>query len=187
MGTIFVAGTYGVGKSTLCQRLSDQLKIPAFSAGDLISAVNNEQYGANKVVTNKTNNQIILALQVKRLLKDKPRILLAGHFCIFDKNANVDYLPDTVFLDLGIESILLLEANSSQIIQNLSKRDKKEYTQQQIIALQYAEREKARKISQKLGCKLYFHDMLFGETDVQRCLYHLKKEGELSEFCLTRI
>lgn len=82
MGTIFVAGTYGVGKSTLYQRLSDQLKIPAFPAGDLISAVNNKQYGANKVVTNKTNNQIILALQVKRLLKDNPRILLAGRLPI---------------------------------------------------------------------------------------------------------
>lgn len=38
MGTIFVAGTYGVGKSTLCNKLSTALKIPDFSAGDLISA-----------------------------------------------------------------------------------------------------------------------------------------------------
>lgn len=28
MGTIFVAGTYGVGKSTLCSKLSELLKIP---------------------------------------------------------------------------------------------------------------------------------------------------------------
>ena len=34
MGTIFVAGTYGVGKSTLCNKLSTALKIPDFSAGD---------------------------------------------------------------------------------------------------------------------------------------------------------
>lgn len=30
MGTIFVAGTYGVGKSTLCNKLSTALKIPDF-------------------------------------------------------------------------------------------------------------------------------------------------------------
>ena len=120
MGTIFVAGTYGVGKSTLCNKLSTALKIPDFSAGDLISAVNGETYGANKVVRDKDANQNILASQVKQLLKSTPSIILAGHFCIFDINGNVDILPSRVFYDLEIETILLLEASSSQIIKNLS-------------------------------------------------------------------
>ena len=125
MGTIFVAGTYGVGKSTLCNKLSTALKIPDFSAGDLISAVNGETYGANKAVRDKDANQNILASQVKQLLKSTPSIILAGHFCIFDINGNVDTLPSSVFYDLEIETILLLEASSSQIIKNLSVRDKK--------------------------------------------------------------
>ena len=125
MGTIFVAGTYGVGKSTLCNELSTALKIPDFSAGDLISAVNGETYGANKVVRDKDANQNILASQVKQLLKSTPSIILAGHFCIFDINGNVDTLPSRVFYDLEIETILLLEASSLQIIKNLSMRDKK--------------------------------------------------------------
>ena len=102
MGTIFVAGTYGVGKSTLCNKLSTALKIPDFSAGDLISAVNGETYGANKVVRDKDANQNILASQVKQLLKSTPSIILAGHFCIFDINGNVDTLPSRVFYDLEI-------------------------------------------------------------------------------------
>ena len=105
MGTIFVAGTYGVGKSTLCNELSTALKIPDFSAGDLISAVNGETYGANKVVRDKDANQNILASQVKQLLKSTPSIILAGHFCIFDINGNVDTLPSSVFYDLEIETI----------------------------------------------------------------------------------
>ena len=40
MGTIFIAGSYGVGKSTLCKALSNVLDVPAYSAGDLISNVN---------------------------------------------------------------------------------------------------------------------------------------------------
>lgn len=116
MGTIFVAGTYGVGKSTLCTKLAKLLEIPNFSAGDLISAVNGESYGANKVVGNKDVNQNILALQVKQLLKVNPKIILAGHFCIFDANGNVDYLPNSVFHDLEIEIILLLEAPISKIV-----------------------------------------------------------------------
>ena len=77
MGMIFVAGTYGVGKSTLCNKLSTALKIPDFSAGDLISAVNGETYGANKVVRDKDANQNILASQVKQLLKSTGVSLLA--------------------------------------------------------------------------------------------------------------
>ena len=139
MGTIFVAGTYGVGKSTLCNELSTALKIPDFSAGDLISAVNGETYGANKAVRDKDANQNILA----------------GHFCIFDINGNVDTLPSSVFYDLEIETILLLEASSSQIIKNLSVRDKKEYSESQILLLQKAEHEKAHEIATSINCNLF--------------------------------
>mgnify|MGYP003308010611 CR=1 FL=1 len=48
-GIIFVAGTYGVGKSTLCDKLSERLNIPSYSSGDLISEINGETYGANKL------------------------------------------------------------------------------------------------------------------------------------------
>ncbi len=65
MGTIFVAGSYGVGKSTLCNDLSNVLGVPAYSADDLISNVNDEKYGANKAVQNKDQNQDILAIEVK--------------------------------------------------------------------------------------------------------------------------
>lgn len=66
MGTIFVAGSYGVGKSTLCNVLSKALDIPTFSAGDLIGNINGEQYGANKAVKNKDVNQDILGIEVKK-------------------------------------------------------------------------------------------------------------------------
>ena len=60
-GIIFVAGIYGVGKSTLCERLSISIGIPCYSAGDLISAINGEIYGRNKTVVNKEKNQDILS------------------------------------------------------------------------------------------------------------------------------
>lgn len=174
MGTIFVAGVYGVGKSTLCNNLSKKLGIPAYSAGDLISSVNGEQYGATKAVTDKILNQAILALQVQKLLDVTPRILLAGHFCIFDRNNNIDYLPKSIFSNLKIEKILLLKAPISTILKNLSLRDKKEYTQQQILSLYNAEGERAKEISHTLGCKLYLHNMAFDSTDILKCMSYLK-------------
>lgn len=55
-GIVFVAGIYGVGKSTLCEKLGHSIGIPCFSAGDLISALNGETYGRNKAVVNKERN-----------------------------------------------------------------------------------------------------------------------------------
>ena len=175
MGTIFVAGIYGVGKSTLCDKLSTILKIPNFSAGDLISAVNDENYGANKVVKDKEENQNILVSQVKQLLKVTPSIILAGHFCIFDVNGNVDVLPSNVFYDLEIETMILLEASTSQIIKNLSERDKKEYSEKQISFLQKTESKKAHESAASINCNLYVHHMFFDETDVTTCLSQIER------------
>lgn len=125
MGTIFVAGSYGVGKSTLCNVLSKALDIPTFSAGDLIGNINGEQYGANKAVKNKDVNQDILDIEVKKKLEQYPTILLAGHFCLFDKSNCVEKLPNSIFEKISIEQILLLEADPVRISTNLSIRDKK--------------------------------------------------------------
>lgn len=176
MGTIFVAGTYGVGKSTLCNKLSKVLNIPDYSAGDLISMVNGESYGANKIVSDKVINQNILALQVKGLLKATPNILLAGHFCIFNADGNVDYLPKGVFHDLEIDAILLLDASVPQIVRNLSKRDKTNYSESQILALQRAEEQRALEVANDLNCNFYAHHMTFDESDVLCCVSYLKEE-----------
>ena len=66
-GVIFVAGVYGVGKSTLCEKLSKELSIPFYSSGDLISKVNGELYGANKVVKDKSKNQNIISEPVEEI------------------------------------------------------------------------------------------------------------------------
>lgn len=73
--TIFIAGVYGTGKSTMCSALSERLHIPAFSAGDLISAVNGERYGANKAVADKDNNQVLLAERVRELNQQYEQII----------------------------------------------------------------------------------------------------------------
>ena len=50
-GIIFFAGIYGVGKSTLSSKLSETMSLPEYSASELISMSNNEQYGKNKFVS----------------------------------------------------------------------------------------------------------------------------------------
>lgn len=66
MGVIFVAGVYGVGKTTICDRLSLEMGLPHYSASDLITKRIGEKYGENKVVSNVDNNQINLINAVKK-------------------------------------------------------------------------------------------------------------------------
>lgn len=176
MGTIFVAGSYGVGKSTLCSALSKALTIPAYSAGDLISNVNGEQYGANKAVKDKDANQDILTFEIEKKLEQYPTILLAGHFCIFDKLNCVEKLPHSVFEKISIEQILLLEADPVRILTNLSIRDKKKYELRHIELLLEEERQAAEEISRKCSCRLHIHQMAFDESDSRKCCKILNEE-----------
>lgn len=175
-GVYFIAGVYGVGKSTLCKKISTHLGIPFYSSGDLISNVNGELYGANKVVKDKAQNQNILVSAVNQLYLRYPTILLAGHFCIFDKNTKVDILPKDVFAQLKILKIILLEADEEIIIDHLSKRDNKFYSKEQIIKLQSTERSQALKIASELEIPIVIHQMKFDDCDIDEILIKIKED-----------
>lgn len=166
MGVLFLAGIYGVGKSTLGETLSQRQGIPFYSAGDLISQVNGEIYGANKVVADKVGNQDILAIQIDRLLKQYDRILLAGHFCIVNKHGEVDCLPQEAFKNLHLDKIILLEAEEEQILDHLRLRDAKKYSPELVAALMQTEREMAYAVSAELNCPIVTHCMTYSSTDV---------------------
>ncbi len=167
-GIIFIAGTYGVGKSTLCNKLSDKLNIPSYSSGDLISEINGEIYGANKVVKDKTINQNILISAVKRKLLLNHNFMLAGHFCIFNKNGEVELLPEFVYKEIPISKLILLETDVDTIINNISARDGMLYSLDAIKSLILTERKQAEKISGQLNLPLYVHEMNFAQTDVEK-------------------
>lgn len=168
--TIFFAGIYGVGKSTLCGNINTITKIPFYSASDLITDINGEKYGANKSVSDKDINQKILIESVKQKLSQNNCILLTGHFCILDKKNQIEYLPEFVFPELSISKIILLEADRQKIIHNLSSRDNKSYTPELIDTLLKAESSQAFKVSQDLGIPLIVHNMHFDDRNVQEIM-----------------
>ncbi len=165
LGTVFFAGVYGVGKSTIIKKLSVQSGLPAFSAGDLISEKNCEQYGANKVVSDKDVNQHILIQCIADRLKTYPKIILAGHFCIASKDSGIEKLPDYVFDSISLEKIILLEASPYIIASNLNKRDHKDYTISFIEKMIYEEHFAAKVTSKRLQVPLIVYEMTFSELD----------------------
>lgn len=166
MGTYFLAGIYGVGKSTLGAKLSEEIKLPFYSSGDLISQVNGEIYGANKTVADKDKNQDILATRVRGLLGETESILLAGHFCIINRENEVEILPASVFDKLDITKIILLEADIDRIVTHLQKRDSRRYSYDTIECLAKREHELAELTASRLCCPLVIHQMRYSDSDV---------------------
>lgn len=164
-GVIFVAGVYGVGKSTMCSSLSELLNIDAYSAGDLISECNNEIYGKNKKVRDKDGNQDVLIECVDRKLREKNSIILAGHFCILGNDDKPDVLPEFVYEKIQITAIVLLEASVQTVIKHLEKRDGKIYSGELIQSFIMLEKQQAEKISQKIHVPLIIHKMNFDNQD----------------------
>lgn len=174
-GLIFVAGVYGVGKSTLCNSLSKILNIDFYSAGDLISERNQEIYGRNKKVKDKDNNQNILIECVESKLKERDSIILAGHFCILGKDDKPDILPEFVYENVQISAIILLESNVQTIIEHLSQRDAKVYSKDLIEDFIMQERRQAEKISKQLQVPLIVRKMEFNSEDIDYVITKLQE------------
>lgn len=173
MATIFLAGVYGVGKSTLGEKLSNQANIPYYSAGDLISKVNGEKYGANKLVVDKGKNQEILAECVAEILKKTGTIMLAGHFCIVNSQGWAERLPQNVYDQLHLQKIILLEADPHTVMTHLSGRDGKEYPLELIKNLIKQERQAAHETANRLNCPLIIHQMYYSEADITKLILEI--------------
>lgn len=170
MATYFLAGVYGVGKSTVANKITRITGIQNYSAGDLISSVNGEKYGANKLVADKDKNQDILTVCVEELLQSQEEIILAGHFCIVNKMGQVDPLPEKTFENLHIKKIILLESDVETIVSHLAGRDSKLYSPKLILDMIICEREMAETVAHKLGCPLVRYKMKYSSEDASQLI-----------------
>lgn len=164
-GVYFITGSYGVGKTTMCQQLSKAFGLPYFSASELISLKNNEVYGANKAVKNKEENQHILSREIEQKLLKYPTFFLNGHTTIFKKDHTVDLLPTEPFKHFHLAAMILLEAPPFSVLEHLNKRDQILYSKEEIFSLIEAERERAQSISEKLQIPFIRHLMKYDDTD----------------------
>lgn len=166
--TIFVAGVYGVGKDYLCDKVSGIIGIKKFSASQLISNINKEDYVEHKEVKDKNKNQTILMKEVLDLLQEYNTIILTGHMCILNKNMSIEELPQEVYDNLEITSMILLKNKTDVIIQNLMRRDKKVYNEILIDEFQRKEEELFVETAKTIKAKSLIIDLLYDNSDLER-------------------
>ena len=176
--TIFISGIYGVGKSTIGKKLSEMTKKPYYSASELISKRNGEEYKTNKVVKDKIDNQNILINAVNDIKRELGDVLLDGHFCIINKEGKIEELPVFVYKKIGINCIVLIEAEIAEVVSNLKKRDNIKYKLDTLSEMKTKERELAKKIACELGVNLIIHNAIYDGLDAKRIFDKLEFKGE---------
>lgn len=165
---IFIAGSYGVGKTTICNQLANTLKIPSYSASDLISKQNKELYGKNKYVKDSNLNQNILIKQVSQI-KDEI-FLLNGHFCLKAPNDNIILLEKGIFKQLSLSAVILIESSPELVLQNLYIRDQEIYNIEFINKLLSSEKKQAIDVSEAYNIPLYVYEMKYDGEDLKKVL-----------------
>jgi len=174
-GVVFVAGVYGVGKSHLCRLVSNEMGIPFYSAGDLISEQNGETYGRNKAVVNAEKNQDILISSVESKVKHCD-IILAGHMCVFDKNGCILRIDLNQLKRMHIVKMVLLTADISRVYNNLSCRDNVCYSLDTLGELMQIESEQFFTLAELKNLPANIIEMSYSENDVVEMKKILRSE-----------
>ena len=105
---IFIGGIHGVGKSTVCTKISDSLKIKSYSASSLIKSVSGLTFPSDKKIKGINKNQDLLITAVDKYIDPNIYCLLDGHFCLLDQNGEITDIPIATFTNLSPSAILVL-------------------------------------------------------------------------------
>lgn len=149
--TIIVGGIHGVGKTTLCESLSQELDIEHYTASDLIKKIKADYKDAqDKRVTDINDNQTALVLAIERYVKSDSPYFLDGHFCLLSPDYSITRIPDETFRAINPSGIIVFFDDISKIQQRLLGRDENNYDQSLLTLFQDEEIIYSKEIGNEL-------------------------------------
>lgn len=120
----FVGGIHGSGKSFISNKYISSFGYWSTSASSLIKKMQVNVPG-DKRVENVTFNQNVLIEAFDNYSKGKSRIALDGHFCLINKNGDLEKVPKDIFQSLNPSILFLVYAPEDIIQMRLNKRKDK--------------------------------------------------------------
>lgn len=119
---IFISGVHGVGKGTLSEQVSLNTGITSFTASNLISEQKKSPTDNQKNVIDAEKNQQHLVTSIHKKLSLHEDLILDGHFTLW-RNRELLAIPLSVFKNIPIKAIILVEEKPETIEKRLTKRD----------------------------------------------------------------
>ena len=151
---IFVGGIHGVGKGTVCEKLTHKFNFEHLSASQVLRW-NEISDLKNKKVENFSNTQDRLITNLNKIIKPNRKYLLDGHFTLLNSKGEPEKIDEHTFIGIQPKSIILLTCEPKIIFERLKKRDNSTYKLSVLKKMQEMEVEHAHYISKKLDIPLF--------------------------------
>lgn len=156
---VFVAGIHGVGKTYLGAPAAKNLGLRHATASELISEERGLQtWGADKRVKTVEENQAALIAATRRLHLKGEKLLLDGHFVLRGANGEINEIETSVFDDLQIGAVILLDVNVNIVFERLLARGDQSWTKSELRLLAQREEVRARQVISELGIPFRYLD-----------------------------
>jgi hypothetical protein len=150
----FIGGTHGAGKSTLGAKVGSMAACEIAKASDLIRFARFPGDPTGKAVADVEANQrrLLAALRARSLQTE--RLLLDGHYCLWNLAHVPVQIPLQTFRDIGPSSLILVEEIPATIKERLDKRDGADHKVDAIERLVDCEKAHAAAVAKDLGVPL---------------------------------
>lgn len=152
----FLGGVHGVGKTSMCNGISEEFGLKVISASAIIRAERtNPSPDSRTAVSNVGGNQGLLIRGVQRLVTDAPgNYLLDGHFALRTLTGKIEEIDASVFHSMGMKGLVCLVDDPEAIARRLAARDSEDHDVDAIAQLQAAELASAESVSRTIGLGL---------------------------------
>lgn len=150
----FIGGIHGVGKSTICQQICNEVKLEYLSASEIIKWKDINADFQNKKVQNIPAIQDRLIIGLKNSIQKNKYYILDGHYCLLNKENGIVNIPIETFKLINPFSLNIVLGDIIEIKNRLEKRDNRPYDQELLNRMQESELNYARYLSKTLGITL---------------------------------
>lgn len=156
---IFIGGIHGVGKTEFCQKVSRQLNISHLSASTLIRQAGQSIIPGQKRVAAVSENQDLLIQSLRNYQSRSRTFLLDGHFCLLDKNSDIQAVPLITFKQIAPRAVLVLVDEPDTIAGRITARDNVPQNKHFTAEFQIRELDHAQVVCNSLNVPLYIHSL----------------------------
>jgi adenylate kinase len=171
---IFMGGIHGVGKTTLCKKLTNLLNINHYSASQLIKMLNKDvDDNRNKGVKNISGNQDLLLTAIGQYINNTETTILDGHFCLLNAEHEVSRITMKTFLGISPVAIILLHDSIANIINKISQRDSINYKASLLFSFQNEEIQYSVEIAKELGIPHLLFDVTEDISELKNFITNL--------------
>jgi len=145
---IFIGGIHGVGKGTICKKISVTNKITHLSASDVLKwdEISKKE---NKLVNNLDTTQNRLIKGLDAIIKNTGTYLLDGHYCLLNSKSKPEKVSEKTFEIINPKVMAIVIEETEIIYERLKQRDGTKYSLSLLNEMQKMEIEYAKFLSSK--------------------------------------